>query len=134
MMKTLRAALILAAFTRCEAAPEPRSGADCGAHLWPRVIVDVDGPVPVHVRVRLSDGRTLEGNPGGCPALPGVRCSYSFFTAPRDREIVLVALAGGTVAERRIVMPPFTREGRNIVHVVVSEGPRIAQPRILSPC
>lgn len=131
-MRMRVALLVAAALVRCGAAPEPRSGADCNAHLWPRVIVDVE--TSARVRVRLPDGRILEGNPGGCPAFPDVRCSYSFFTAPADREIVLMAEANGRAAERRIVMPPFTREGRNIVYVIVSPAPGIGEPRILSPC
>ena len=132
MKTSLLAMLIVASWIRCGSAPENPSGADCTAHLWPRVIVDVEQPA--RVQVRLSDGTMLSGNPRGCPELPGVRCDYSFFTAPRDREIVLVLEESGNTVERRIVMPPFTREGRNIVYVVVSAGPKIGEPRILNPC
>jgi len=134
-------AVILAAACCCSAPDDSSaSGADCASHMWPRVIVGVSGgdENSVTVRMRLADGTILDGHRHGCPRLPHYVCSYSFFTAPRDREVVLSAESGGRVAERRITLGPFTYEPRDITYIVITlkagATPSIGEPRLIHPC
>lgn len=141
VVRALFAVLAIAAVASCRSAPdEESSGADCSSRMWPRVIVGGAGGAEnrVSVQVRLADGTIMEGHRQGCPEVRDVICSYSFFTAPRDKEVVLLVQSEGGAAERRITMGPFTHEGRNITYVVVTvpenRAPEIGEPRLIHPC
>lgn len=144
-----RMILAAALWTASLACGTGREESDCASQMWPRVIVGVvpasgsarDGVTLVHARARLATGEILDGNPHGCPEVREVVCTYSFFTAPRDREVTLLIQRKGDPADRaekRIPLPPFTHAGRDITYVVVtlpSEGSAvIGEPRLIHPC
>lgn len=114
----------------CCAMPAPLQSADAsGAPLsgiWPRLIVDVQ-PHPeaagwLRVRARLADGTVLEGIPEGCPDLAQVACSFSFFTAPRDKDVILIVeprATGIAPVSARIPLGRFSYQGCRMTHVTV---------------
>jgi hypothetical protein len=118
------------------------------AQMWPRLIVGIvtgtggaeDAGALVRVRARLVDGTVLEGIRQGCPAIPDVVCSFSFFTTPRDQTVTLIVESvspGGGHATRDIPLGPFSYLGRDITYVIVSlssgQPPQIGSPRTISP-
>jgi len=122
---------------------------DCGAHLWPRLIVAVVAPAGVQgdsvtlvrVQARLADGSVLDGVAQGCPAIAGVTCSFSFFTAPRDRSVTLLVQRKDMItaaAERQIPLGRFSYGPREMTYVVVtlqaSGPPQVGTPRRINPC
>jgi len=107
------------------------------------LIVGVLASPVENVRVRIRDvkGALFEGNREGCPEAPGIVCSYSFFTSPSDRSVTLLiepAAGMGHPARAEIPLGGFNYCGRDIAYVVVTlvpgSGPRIAPPRLVSPC
>ena len=118
------------------------------AQMWPRLIVGIvmpaasaeDAGALVRVRARLVDGTVLEGIRQGCPAIPEVVCSFSFFTTPRDQTVTLIVESlspGDGHATRDIPLGPFSYQGRDITYVTVSlpsgQPPQIGSPRTISP-
>jgi hypothetical protein len=116
------------------ALPVPAGCADVSATtaagIWPRLIVDVlPHPDPggeatglLRVRARLADGTLLEGIPQGCPDLAQVLCSFSFFTAPRDKDVVLIVESRSNSAASlsvRITLGRFSYRGCRMTHVTV---------------
>ena len=108
-----------------------------GTYIRPRVIVDV---LPkkvggrwnhelIRVVLRLKNGRVLEGHLHGCPEIREVDCTYSFFTAPKDREVLLIVMEAGSnkpLAQRTVALPPFDREGKKALYIKVDfkqDGP-----------
>ncbi len=94
----------------------------------------------VRVQLRLADGTMLDGNYHGCPAIAAVTCSYSFFTAPRDRTATLIVAPlspGREPASADFALGPFSYHGRDIsyIRVYLSDGaaPRIGLPQRISP-
>ena len=140
--RALLAVFAMAVVLCCQSVPDEStsSGTDCASHMWPRIIAGVAGGAEdrVTVKVRLADGTILDGHRHGCPGVTGIICSYSFFTAPRDKEVVLLVQGEHGAVERRIALPPFTHEGRNVMYVEItvrSDGPPlIGDPRIINPC
>ena len=116
--------------------------------MWPRLIVGVvmgtagaeDAGALVRVRARLADGTVLDGIRQGCPAIPEVVCSFSFFTTPRDQTVTLIVESvtpGDGQATKDVALGPFSYQGRDITYVVVSlspgQPPQIGSPRTISP-
>lgn len=100
------------------------------AGIWPRLIVDVlPHPDPgleatglLRVRARLADGMLLEGIPHGCPDITGVVCSFSFFTAPRDKVVTLIVEPLDRPADALSVSIPlgrFSYRGCRMTHVTI---------------
>lgn len=114
------------------------------AGIWPRLIVDVlphpdpgvDATGWLQVRARLADGTVLEGIPQGCPDLAQVACSFSFFTAPRDKDVILIVAPRATgiaPVSARIPLGRFSYQGCRMTHVMVgfTSG---GQLQIGTPC
>ena len=122
----------------------------CETNLWPRVIVGIvppegsekDGAELVRARLRLEDGRLLEGHVHGCPdTAPGIRCTYSFFTTPQDRTAVLLLEPVERPAARveaAIGLGRFNHCGREIAYVPVALSRdlslRLEPTKLVSPC
>ena len=120
----------------------------CETDLWPRLIVGVippegvttPGEELVSVRGRYEDGRVRDGHERGCPEMPPqFVCSFSFFSAPKDRFIFLEVEDPGTgIGEVNVELGQHNYCGRNIAYVLiylsVDTMPEIAGPEYIFPC
>jgi hypothetical protein len=120
----------------------------CESNIWPRVIVGVitegaaePGEKLIRARIRFDDGSLQTGHLQGCPDTPSLVCTYSFFTAPRDRQITLIVETINSTlpaVEATIILGRFNYCGREIAYVeiwaVPGAPPRIGPSRLVSPC
>jgi hypothetical protein len=119
---------------------------DCTSGMWPRLIVELVAPPGMtadpaklaSVRVELADGMVLDGIVRGCPDIAGITCTYSFFTAPKDRTAILIVEHAGQSASREIALGEFNYAGRDITYLTVRlaerQPPKIEAARLINPC